>query len=294
VEHQATEFRGQKYETFWVHGSDGPQEAAGFHHSPDKRPIFLDRFTYMNGLLVGYEKQAQHGCQRSTYIYKGKRLVRVDHDSGPTLSDLKPFQIEDVTFDSLGRLEQIVCRQLDSNGRETGTEIRFKAKPRDLTTKALKQIFLDRLVDAVPAAIATLPQIGTVYCLALAYDPGQFSTLPPMLGLGLTQRLGQPSYETWNPATMLEADLPRDRFPELCNAADLLDQGPLSAANLRSLLNEAAVRLTAVDWSRVMPVTTDFVVYATDLELSDLVGNMGQVLSQERFAELRLKRSLPS
>ena len=295
VEQQATEFRGQQYETFWVHGPDGPQEAVGYNHSPDKRPIFLDRFNFVNGLLVGYEKQAQQGCKRSRYVYDGKRLMKIEHAAGPTPADLKPFQIEDITFDALGRLEQIVCHQLDSNGRETGAEIRFKARPRQLSTKELKQIFLDRFVAAVPAAIAALPDnIGAAYCLALAYDPGQFSTLPPTLGLGLKERLGEPSYEAWNPATMLQTELTRDRFPELSSAADLLDQGPLSEAHLRSLLNEAAVRLAGLDWTGVMPVTTDFIVYATDLELSHLVSNLRKVLGQERFAELRRSGSLPS
>ena len=293
VEQQATEFRGQQYETFWVHGPDGPQEAAGYHHSPDKQAIFIDRFTYVNGLLVGYEKQAQHGCSRSTYTYEGSRPVRIDHSAGPAIPDLKPFQIEDITFDALGRLERIVCRQLDSDGRETGTELRFQSRPRELTTKELKQIFLDRFVAAVPAAIAALPYINAVYCLALAYDPGQFSTLPPTLALGLKERLGEPSYEAWNPATMLQTELTSDRFPELNRAADLLDQGPLSVAHLRALLNEAAVLLANHDWTGVMPVTADFVVYSTDLELSHLEGNLRKVLGQERFAELRRSGSLP-
>lgn len=294
VEQQATVFRGQRYETFWVHGPDGPQEAAGYHHTPDKAPIFLDRFSFANGLLAGYEKQAQHGCQRSAYIYEGNRLVRIEHATGPTLADLKPFQIEDVTFDALGRLEQILCRQLDSDGREIGTEVRFQARPRNLSAKELKLIFLERFVAAVPAAIAALPNIGAVYCLALAYDPGQFTTLPPILCLGLKERLGDPSYEPWNPATMVQTELTRDRFPELFRASDLLDQGPLSEAHLRSLVNEAAARLAEVNWTGVMPVTADFVVYATDLELSHLAGNLRNALGPERFAELRRSGSLPS
>jgi hypothetical protein len=293
VERQATEFRGTMYETFFVYGPDGPIEVAGFHYHTDKRPIYLDRCVYSNGLLVGYEKQGQQGCIRSTYFYADGRLTRIEHQTGPSLDQLVPFQIEDVRFDETGKLAEILCRQLDPTGREVGSELRFKSKPRAMTPKAMESAFLDHLVAAVPAAVATLHVTRPIYCLALAYDPEQFSTLPPMVAIGLVDQLEQPDSEPWNPAKMQAIDLARENFGELYKFAELLDQRPLSASTLRSLMNEAAARLGKIDWTSTMSVTADFVVYATDLELGDFIPNLRKVLSKDRLQQLWRSGSLP-
>jgi hypothetical protein len=293
VERQATEFPGMLYETFFVYGPDGPIEAAGFDYYTDKRPIYLDRFLYANGLLVGYEKQGRQACGRSTYVYADGRPTRIEHQTGPSLDQLVPFQIEDVRFDETGKLAEIVCRQLDPTGREVGGEVRFKSKPRAMTAKAIEIAFLDDLVAAVPTALATLHVTRSVYCLALAYDPEQFSTLPPTIAIGLVDQLGQPDSEPWNPAKMQQIDLARENFGGLHKFAELLDQRPLSASTLRFLMNEAAARLGKIDWTSTMPVTTDFVVYATDLELGDFIPNLRKVLSKDRFQQLWRSGSLP-
>jgi hypothetical protein len=293
VERQATEFRGMMYETFFVYGPDGPIEVVGFDYYTDKRPIYLDRCVYSNGLLVGYEKQGRQGCVRSTYVYAGGRLTKIEHQTGPSLDQLVLFQIEDVRFDETGKLAEILNRQLDPTGREVASEVRFKSKPRAMSAKAIESAFLDHLVAAVPTALATLHDTRPVYCLALAYDPEQFSTLPPTIAVGLVDQLGHPDSEPWNPANMQQIDLEQEIFPELHKFAELLDQRPLSATSLRSLMNEAATRLGKVDFSKTLVLTPDFVVYATDLELGDFIPNLRKVLSKDRFEQLRRSGSLP-
>ena len=293
VERQATEFRGMMYETFFVYGPDGPVEVAGFDYYKDKGPIYLDRCVYLDGLLVGYEKQGRRGCVHSTYLYADGRLTRIEHQTGPSLEQLVPFQLEDVRFDETGKLAEILCRQLDPAGREVAIEVRFKSKPRALTARAMESAFLDHLAAAVPTALATLQITRPVYCLVLAYDPEQFSTLPPTIAIGLVDQLGQPDSEPWNPAKMRQIDLEPERFPELHKFAEQLDHRPLSATSLRSLMNEAAAGLGKVDFSKTLVLTPDFVIYATDLELGDLIPNLRKVVSKDRFEQLRRSGSLP-
>ena len=293
VEREATQFRGQIKEMFVVYGSDGPAEAAQFDHSSDKRPIYLDRFTYADGLLVKYEKQGQMGCVRSTYLYSEGHPTRIDHHTGPSLEQLVPFQIEHLRFDGSGKLAEVVCRQLDPAGREVASEVRFKAKPRAMTTKDAVSGFLNEFAAAVPSALSSAHVTGPVYCLALAYDPEQFSTLPPTVALGFVDHLGQPDSEPWNPAKMGQIELEREQYPELFKFAELLDQRPLSAKALRSLMNEAALRLAKLDFSGILALSPDFVVYATDLDLGDLIPNLRRVLSKDRFEQLQRSGTLP-
>lgn len=293
VERQVTDSRGMMYETFFIYGSDGPIEAARFDYYTDKRPIHHGRFVYSSGLLVSYEAQGSHGCVRSTYVYADGRVTRIEHQTGPSLDQLVLFQVEDVRFDETGKLAEILNRQLDSSGREVASEVRFKAKPRAMTAKAMEGEFLEYLVAAVPSALAALHESGPVYCLVLAYDPEQFASLPPTIAIGLVDQLGKPDYEPWNPAKMQQFDLERTKFPDLHKFAELLDQRPLSATGLRSLMNEAAMRLGKIDLSTTVALSPDFVIYATDLELGDLRSNLRKMVSKDRFEQLLLSRPLP-
>jgi hypothetical protein len=55
----------------------------------------------------------------------------------------------------------------------------------------------------------------------------------------------------------------------------------------RRLLCAVAARLNLRDWSGMLPVTEDFLVYPVDLELVDLERNLADCLPPDRLARLR-------
>ncbi|MEU5881985.1 hypothetical protein [Spirillospora sp. NPDC047279] len=273
VERQGTSFAGQTYETFFIHGPAGPVELALFTYSPDKAAIRHEVFTYEAGRLATAEYQATGGCGRSTFGYEAGRLVRVDDENGPSLGELAPFLRVRVEYDERGEIS-LVTR---------GSAVAYRALPAGTSMADVERTFVERMVEAVPAAVAASPPPTVPAGLVLLYTPGQFHVLPPLVALptgegdeGIARLLTQhEAHEVW---------INEEDAPELYELAGYLDQNRLADDRLQTILNEVCRRLNELDWP--FDVAGDFLVFAMDAELVYSEESLSAVTTPERTARI--------
>ncbi len=268
VERKSTSIPGKHYETFFVHGGQGPEELALYTYSPDKSAIRHEVFTYHDGRLALSQYRASGGSGLSRFHYTAERLTRVDEEQ----ADGEPVHIQ-LTYDDNGDISQVT----------RGPEVAYRALPTGKTLEDIERAFVDRLVEVIPAAVAADPPPVTPAYLVLSYSPGQFTVLPPILMFpssegdeGIAALLTDADYH--------EVGLPPENAADLYELAGYLDQTPLPDDQLRALLNQACRRLPATDWP--IAVADGFLAFATDLELVDLADNLRAVTTAARTAHV--------
>jgi hypothetical protein len=153
-------------------------------------------------------------------------------------------------------------------------EIKFERPPKGVTPEALLRELEDELVERIPAAAAGIGRGEPISALALGYCDGERS-LPPQLVAcpkPVRERLVDGSdddfWYRWHAAEwMSAADVPEltayggADFNARCEHVDrqIRLSGDERAAG--RLLRAVARRLNALDWSDLLDVTPDFVVY---------------------------------
>lgn len=161
----------------------------------------------------------------------------------------------------------------------------------------------DLLIESIIQKVGTLNLEESVYCMSLVWSPGKLSSLPPYIWFGLNRDREHwiSEYEDdakmyfWNTAEFsVHADL-RDN-EELIRSCQLLDQ----QCNLRhcwsdlvKMLNEVAKFLGTFDWSDRLQTTSDFVVFANDIEGSDLRQNFNFSVSPKLLKRFKKADWLP-
>ncbi len=119
-----------------------------------------------------------------------------------------------------------------------------------------------------------------IYCVILAYSGEGNDVFPPSIGIGLEserqillKKLGREAkHAIWNPEEFSHQgkDIDDDDYEEACDwFSEAMNKRSSDAAALK-LINEIAVDLAKLKWSRVAKVTDDFVVFAGELEGADL------------------------
>lgn len=250
----------------------------------------VERAHLDGGRVEMIETWFEYGPAVTRFAYEDGRLVRV----------LGPLGEELLSWGEDGELDSIQAKV------GTETETRYRRPPRDLTLPKLLRLTEDALVERIPAAVAAHPPQESAYCLAVHYNGGE-PMVPPLLVIGLVAirdallvEHGADPWYIWNPAEWASAvrqqgdegrvpwlTLDDDRdFAELCR---LVEQ-EIGRADLehepRALFNRVAQRLARVDWSAILPITEDFVVYAVDFQVQDLDENLRLVLPPDRLADL--------
>ena len=279
-------------ETFRVHGEGRVEEAL---YSAGGDPIYLHEYRYEGGRIRSAWMVTANGVTHEEYRYTGESVTELVVQQGgergrPGERDVsvEPVRTYRASYDDgvLTRLG-IVSR----DGDDVMTPI-YERPPADFTIDAAYEAVRRELVARIPQTVAELASENPAYCVALAYfsEPG-----PCMVYVGFEdareELLSTPDGKdwVWNAADMsggIEPDLSavedtaRLLFQELTLAdADDETARPGTERN-RELVCEVAKELNSVDWSSVLPVTDDFVVYATDMELVDLDTNMAYCVPQ--------------
>jgi hypothetical protein len=160
----------------------------------------------------------------------------------------------------------------------------------------------DLLIESIIQKVGTLDLKESVYCIALVWSPGQLSSLPPYIWFGLNRERERyiEEYEDdakmyfWNTAEFsVYANLKDD--DELVRSCNLLDQ----QCNVRDcwndtakMLNEVAKFLGTFDWSNRLQTTSDFVVFANDIEGSDFQQNFKFSVSEKLLKRFEQKNWL--
>ncbi|MFB8281560.1 hypothetical protein [Nocardia colli] len=269
VERRDASITGQHYETFFTHGRHGPDELAHYTYSPDKSAIRLDDLTYDDESRLTLSRyRATGGSGQSRFHYTAGRLTQIDEE----YSSGEPIQIR-VTYNDNGEISQVT----------RGTEVAYRALPAGTTLEAIERAFLDRLVEAIPAAVTADPPPVSPACLVLSYSPGQFDVLPPVLMFPLSEG-DEGIAALLNDADHHEVVFSREDAADIYELADYLDRTRLSDDRLRALLNQACLRVEPTDLP--FAVADGFLVFATDLEQADLADNLRVVTTASRTAHV--------
>ncbi|HUS36272.1 MAG TPA: hypothetical protein VM680_13050 [Verrucomicrobiae bacterium] len=175
--------------------------------------------------------------------------------------------------------------------------------PKGTTVKGLQTIIRDRLVVEVPKLVSRARISEPIYAVALVYDGEGNDPWPPLISVGLERQRnqwisehGRAAYDfIWNPAEFslherLELQLPED--DELNSAFDMLNgefaRGKSSAGSHKVLI-EVARELNRATWPPEIQRTSDFMVYATDMEGGNLRRDLKASATAAQYAALREK-----
>lgn len=152
------------------------------------------------------------------------------------------------------------------------------------------QEIAQRMAEYVPQLVKKLKLRKQVFAIGLNYH---MYSVPPLVGIGLEsdRQKWREKYSAkvlasveYNPAEYrpyYEGPLEiKDEFiNKRCrNFFDSYDDEPLlSKKELRQLNVMIAIEMNKVDWSKILNITDDFIVYATDFENVDLRKNLAEI-----------------
>jgi hypothetical protein len=226
------------------------------------------------------------------YIYEGERLVRIfsDHEAPGTPS----FQVEErFTYDEAGKLQRI--EKTFSNGV---TEIAYQRRSKGETFQSMRTAAVAKMIDATIERLRTAQITERLYCIELAYQAGEHH-FPPSIVLGLEshrQQLlasGDPDARYSLFAPVMEARPDNDLWLEitdpdtltLCQRLEQEIQISEKWTTATRILREVAATLTHYDWTGILDVTPDFVVFAIDPEIDNLETALRASVSKEQIWE---------
>lgn len=276
AERQGPELESPRHEAYFVHGPSGPTEMVQYCRHRGGQDARHDVFTYHDGLLSTSVTRSPDGCSRSRFSHENGRLARVDKEQGKSLDELRLQERYRVSCDEQGQITEVATE---------GSRVVYRALPAGMSCADVEQAFLDRLVEAVPAAVAADPPPVPPSCLVLGYELSESSALPPRLVL--------PDSEGPEGIAALFDDcgghylgILQEQDPELYELGRLLDQARIGHGPLQTLLNEASRRLNELDWRQHLEVADGFLVFATDLELVHLAEHLRAVTTPEQATSI--------
>ena len=294
VERQYSEIerQGKRWfgETVFVH-APGMVFQAEYDHSPEKEL----KAARVHWLEEGQAKLSGHMTRRKTWFEEfdwstDGRLVL-------TRSDVDGHVI-DVDYDFARNPVEV--RQTNA-GR---TSVIWQRRQPKQTISALGRVVTDALVQRVVQRLKAWSQPEPAWCLALSYSDDGNAIFPPLLGVGFESErrawLAGKNAATylWNPAEYrcfdpeeLSLDLPgMDAQVRMLNQliADK-DAGDKGVALVRRVAKE----LRELDWSELMDVADDFVVFSVGTELVELEKDLKNAFGAKRFKELKKDGLVP-
>jgi hypothetical protein len=272
-----------------------------YSYNTDKEAIAFARASVVDQRVSMVESRAVRGVSRERYVWDGPHVVavHVEHatvePSGEYLG-LKPHGSYWAEYDAKGLLDTLTAgssSQPSSGGKQ---RLIYKRPQPGVTLASLVSGVQPTLASAVVDAIRNAAVSEPAYCIALAWDPGQTSSLPPSLGVGLESYrsrlcnagLQQQDELIWNPAefdTWIE--LPRESLTQHCQQLNQYCSQRDNWSGAARMLNDISQTLSLRDWSPDLPITSDFFVYAIDLELVDLYRNVEKACPPNTLRSLR-------
>jgi len=276
-------------------------------HYKDGRVARYARFR-LNGYTPLYSKKARDPDQlyqwlgpngrfkwAEQYVYDGDRLTSIllyGEQSGAG-----PFQAEErLTYDEAGKLLRI--ERFYQGGR---SQLVYQKRKRGQTFKSIREAATKKMIAAIIDRLRAENIQETLCCIELSYQAVS-DHFPPHLILGLTrdrQRLldsGDPDarYHVFAPALMGAMHFLSISDPdtlEICSQLEQEIQAGSKWDTATEILRDVAAALTRHDWTGVLNVTPDFVVFAIDWEMEgdDLERVLGASASRDQLAEWKQK-----
>ena len=230
------------------------------------------------------------------YFYKGNRLVEIQATS--MSAGKTNWGRWDVQYDGTG---QYRCVRRFDEAYDLFFVIHWNPentpKEHELTGTIRK-----RLLQLIPKAVSKSKIKEPAYCVALAYD-FENDPLPPYIGVGTARERAQwlqskgkeAKVFLWNPAEYARYEdgtlnLVDKELEEECEILCQRLLAKFDTWTAQKLLNSVTMELNRRDWSKVIPVTDDFIVYAVDLEGSRLRPNLKAGVPSAKLALLRRRK----
>lgn len=233
------------------------------------------------------------------HLYEGDHLTRVQsYREAPTSCGPPSFQFEEhFAYDEAGKLQRI--ERVFGDGR---TEIAYQRRMKGETFQTIRAAAVEKMTDAIVERLRAARITEKVYSIELAYRTVAHH-FPPYLVLGLEshrQQLlasGDPDarYYVFTPVMNARPDngLWFDiTDPDTLTHCQRLEQeirmGEKWSTATR-ILREVAAALTHYDWTGILDITPDFVVFAIDHEIDNLETALRASVSKEQIREWKKK-----
>jgi hypothetical protein len=303
------DYRDNAHESFVVHGDQVTEvvEFAPRPHIPldsaqivaeDGRVVRYESFR-LNGYSPKYAAIGRSPDRLVQWLGPNGRFLLVEEYryDGPLLREIVVYAetpgigphrfVDRVSYDSSGALAGIDRTWLDGTVQTV-----FRPRRPGQTIAALRQAAVAELVEALPRIIGAAGFGERVYCIELSYrDVERY--FPPLITLGFERDRGRAR----DPSLVFRPLLTGGRVIELPDPDALascrqFDQEVLTSQRWQlggRMLREAAAALTRRDWTGVLDVTDDFVVFALDPEATELEDALAASVPRERITEWKAR-----
>lgn len=250
-----------------------------------------DTWYYWNNQILEFEE----GCE---WLSGASVLEPIDINN---TFEIKWHGRNTFQYDLDGQLQKIVKQDL-SNGEEQLVYLRTRSGE---SIKELAPVIEDLLVEEIRRIVTNAHITSPAYCMILGYNSEDtHCVLPPFILIGLDeerQRIisegNEIQYYLWAPDEL------RERCPEVnlsdpevlakCLLFTQLMSLKHSASSGYKILRSVAKRLSSMDWSNILPVTSDFIVFAADNASEiDLMKDMKESVPADKLADLKKRKLL--
>jgi hypothetical protein len=270
----------QCFETFIIVDK---AKIVSYYFSYDKpKKLLAETFqTIENNQITSSITTNPYGVEKKeVYFYKNNLLTKLNFEQSGKTSNLNFAHSFDFKFED-SEVSEIVW-----NERDGSRSIVYASKLIDKTL--LQSNFVEKtLIGLIIERIRNLKLQEIAYCIVLSYSRELNFSLPPTLGIGLKEekeniiKSGSES-EIWNPEEfslfgVSELSLKNSQTDDVFAKFNLHIASRNDLKSLKSLLLRVSKKLNQVDWSSMMPISDDFLVYPVDDELSDLQENLKQL-----------------
>jgi hypothetical protein len=229
------------------------------------------------------------------YVYDGNRVVGIRlYRETPGIA---PYRAEEQFFyDGAGRLLRI--EQLNESGQR---RLLYKKREKGQTFRSIRQAATQRLIESIVERLRAENIGEKLCCIDLFYQSGS-SHFPPIIFLSrdadrqklLAANNPEAKYYIFNPGLIGEQwylEITDADTLEICSQLEQEIQSGQKWDAATGILREVAATLTHFDWSNILNITPDFVVFAIDWEVEgdDLANVLKASASKDQLREWKAK-----
>jgi hypothetical protein len=205
------------------------------------------------------------------YVYDGNRVAGIQlYSETPGIA---PYKAEEQFFyDGAGRLLRI--EQLNESGQR---RLLYKKREKGQTFRSIRQAATQKLIESIVQRLRAENISEKLCCINLFYQSGS-SHFPPTIFLSrdadrqklLASNNPEAKYYIFNPGLIGEPwylEITDPDTLEICSQLEQEIQSDQKWDAATGILREVAAALTHFNWSNILNITPDFVVFAIDWEV---------------------------
>jgi hypothetical protein len=229
------------------------------------------------------------------YTYAENRLKTIS--SYREVPGIDPYSDrEEFLYDESGKLQRI-----ERINESSLKQVVYQKRQKSQTFHSLRQAAIQKMVEAIIDRLQSAKIKEQIYSIELFYQSA-LHHFPPALVVfpeGYRQKIIQSKtrdflYQVFlpaNPATQWFLEITNPETLEICGILEWEIQASGKWQTATLILREVAAYLTKYDWSNILSVTPDFVVFAIDPEMEghDLISILSSSVSMGQIQEWKEK-----